>query len=85
MKLNPVVTIMINERSTCMTGFAERSDGLKAKGHSTTALNTMWPTKRSQVTCNDRHGLHGDQIFRRGVEQGKADGGKRHQPDRLQP
>ena len=51
MKLNPVVTIMINERSTCITGFAERSDGLKANGHSTAALNTMWPAKRSQVIC----------------------------------
>jgi hypothetical protein len=25
------VTIMIRERSTCITGFAERSDGFKAK------------------------------------------------------
>ena len=41
MKLNPVVTIMITDRSACMTGFAERSDGLKANGQSTTALNTI--------------------------------------------
>jgi hypothetical protein len=39
-KLNPVVTTMRAERNTCSRGLAERSDGLKANGHSATALNT---------------------------------------------
>src|SRR3990170_8427855 len=50
MKLNPVVTTMSTERNTCSKGLAERSEGLSAKGHSTAALNTTWPTKRSHVT-----------------------------------
>src|SRR3990172_1487537 len=50
MKLNPVVTTMSTERNTCSKGLAERSEGLSANGHSTAALNTTWPTKRSQVT-----------------------------------
>jgi hypothetical protein len=67
-----------------MTGFAERSDGLKAKGHNAIALKPIWLMKRSQVTCATGNHLHSDEIFRRGVEQGKADGGKRHESDRLQ-
>src|SRR3990172_9914047 len=50
MKLNPVVTTISAERKICTKGLAERSEGLSANGHSTAALNTTWPTNRSQVT-----------------------------------
>ena len=45
-----MVTTIRAERKICSHGLAERSDGFSANGHSTTALNTTWPTKRSQVT-----------------------------------
>ena len=45
-----MVNTISSERATWIRGFFERSEGLKANGHSATALNTTWPTKRSQVT-----------------------------------
>jgi hypothetical protein len=58
-----------------MTGFAERSDGLNANDVA---------GKAQPGDLYDRHRLYRDQVLRRSVEQGEADGGKRHQPDRLQ-
>ena len=45
-----MVTIISIERTIWISGFADRREGRNAKGHKTTALNTTWPAKRSQVT-----------------------------------
>jgi hypothetical protein len=48
--LKPVVTTMSSARTTWISGFADLSDGLSAKGQSTIALNSTCPTNRSHVT-----------------------------------
>ena len=57
---------------------------MKANGQSATALNTTWPTKRSQVTSATGTRFVDDEIFAGGIERGEAERGERHQPDRLQ-
>src|ERR1700730_9879221 len=43
------------------------------------------PGEAEPGDLGDRNALHANEIFRRGIEPGKTDGGKGHEADRLQP
>jgi hypothetical protein len=62
-KLSAVVRIMKQERITWISGLAERSEGLSAKGHTASALNTTCPAKRSHTTCGTGTSLMAPRYF----------------------
>ena len=85
-KLKPVVTTMSSgAEASAPTAWPSGATACSANGHSTTALNTTWPTKRSQVTCGDRHAPpRRPDISRWQSSAAKQIVASDHEPDRLQ-
>ena len=83
-KLNPVVTIMIVERTICDERLLRAKRWLEGKRPQHDGAEHDVSDEAEPGHLRDRHRVHGDEVFCRGVEQGKANGGERHQADRFQ-